>query len=130
MTDITHYLPTRNRRVEIIRLEIERAYNLKPGALLRRNQEPYTAQPRHIAFYLARTMTHLSLNQIGRFFHRAQPYHHSTVLQGIRNVTRVMEDCSEVRDAVNQLRLDILEREQATPISRLTSEDYLPRRVK
>jgi chromosomal replication initiator protein len=130
MTDVTHYLPAKSRRIEIIRLEVEASYNLKPGSLLRRNQETYVAQPRHIAFYLARTMTSFSLNQIGRFFCHATPYNHTSVLAGIRKVTKVMEEYSEVRDAVDKLRLAILEREKAVPISRVTPEDYLPRRIK
>lgn len=130
MTDISHYLPTKSRRIEIIRLEIEEQYNLKPGTLLRRNQEPYVAQPRHIAFYLARTMTGFSLNQIGRFFCHATPYNHTSVWSGIRKIEKVMAEFPEVKAAVAQLRLAVLEREQTQPISRITPEQYLPRRIK
>lgn len=75
-------------------LNVSRADLLSP----RRNAR--ITRARQLAMYLSRELTSLSLAQIARDFDRD----HSTVLHGIRSVTKRLEPGSETADAIHKVR--------------------------
>lgn len=120
------YLPVRRGRLETIRKTVEVAYALEPKALTWRTNEYKIARPRHVAYYLARKMSHASLPAIGRFFALR---HHSSVIYGIRRIEAAIAESAELGDFIVNLELSILnaEREAETRTPRISPGAYLPK---
>ena len=57
----------------------EKFFGLEEGALSSKKRDAQTSHARHVAIYLIRTLTKLSLPEIGRVFDR----HHSTVMHSV-----------------------------------------------
>jgi chromosomal replication initiator protein len=68
--------------------------------LLSTRRTPRVARARHLAMYITRELTSLSLAQIAREFNRD----HSTVLHAIRSVSKQLEPGSETADAMHRVR--------------------------
>ncbi len=61
-------------------------------------------RPRHVAMYLARTLTSRSMPEIGRQFGGRD---HTTVLHGVRKVERMKEGDPEVARDLERLRTEL-----------------------
>lgn len=72
--------------IEIIQKHVADYYGLKLADLKSRNNAKSIALPRQVAMYLAKTLTPLSLPEIGRSFGGK---HHSTVIHSIRKVEQL-----------------------------------------
>lgn len=81
-------------------------YNLSPEMLRGDSRKKEIANARHMAVYLTREMTGLSLPRIGDAFRRD----HSTIINSCEKVTRLMETSREVQASVTDLRRMISER--------------------
>lgn len=65
--------------------------------------------PRHVAFWLARTLTTLSLGEIGAAYPRnGLPRDHGTILNGFKRVNARMATEMSVRDRVMKLHKQLL----------------------
>jgi len=122
----TDYLPARRGRLDTIRNTVELAYSLEPKSLKWQTNEYRIARPRHVAYYLARKMSHASLPAIGRFFALR---HHSSVLYGIRRIEAAIAESAEVAAFIANLELDILETEREADgrMPRISPGAYLPK---
>ena len=81
-------------------------YNLSPEMLRGDSRKKEIANARHMAVYLTREMTGLSLPRIGDAFRRD----HSTIINSCEKVTRLMETSREMQASVTDLRRMISER--------------------
>jgi len=86
--------------VEQIQDAVCQVLHLSPGDLTSTRRTPDVVRGRHIAVYLTRELTELTLAEIGRQFNRD----HSTVLHALRSVSRKLEPGSEVALAIDQIR--------------------------
>ncbi len=77
--DIFVESPGMNPTPDIIIEETEKYYSLEPGTIVSSSRGKQTAQARHVAAYLARNLTKLSLPDLGAAFGR----HHTTIMHSI-----------------------------------------------
>lgn len=77
------------------------AYGVSVIDLTSERRDQKIVGPRHVAFYLARTMTTFSLPRIG---HKIGDRDHSTILHGADKITRLMETDEDLRNKVAELR--------------------------
>ena len=81
-------------------------YGLSAALLRGNSRKKEIATARHIAVYLTREMTQMSLPRIGGAFGRD----HSTIINSCEKVTQMMEDSAQVRSAVADLKKIISEK--------------------
>ena len=81
-------------------------YGINPELLRGDSRKKEIAQARHIAVYLTREMTGLSLPRIGDAFGRD----HSTIINSREKIAKLMDTSSEVRNAVADLKKIISEK--------------------
>ena len=81
-------------------------YGLSPALVRGNSRKKEIATARHIAVYLTREMTQMSLPRIGGAFGRD----HSTIINSCEKVTQMMEDSAQVRSAVADLKKIISEK--------------------
>ncbi len=75
-------------------------FGLKPAQLKSRNNSRLIAQPRQIAMYIAKQVTHQSLPQLGKDFGGK---HHTTVLHSIRKIENLKNSDPEISAAVAKI---------------------------
>ena len=75
-------------------------YNLTPELVRGGSRKKEIAQARHVAVYLTREMTGMSLPRIGDAFSRD----HSTILSSCDKIGRLMETSEDMRSAVADIR--------------------------
>jgi chromosomal replication initiator protein len=85
---------------DAIREAVSRRLDIDPAQLAGASRTPAAVRARHIAIYLCRELTSLSLPRIGAAFERD----HSTVLHAIRKLERELPDDRELRGIVSDLR--------------------------
>ncbi len=90
--------------VERIIERVGRFYQVEPGQIRSRKRGRNALLPRQVGMYLARTLTPLSLQQIGAYFGGRD---HSTVLHACRKVERALAHDSSLSGAVRQLHADL-----------------------
>jgi chromosomal replication initiator protein len=83
---------------DLILAETGRYFDIDPGDILSPNRSRTLVAPRHIAMYLCRELTDLSLPQIGQRFGGRD---HSTVLHGCNKVRSLM---AEQRSTLHQIQ--------------------------
>ena len=81
-------------------------YGLAPELLRGDSRKKEIAQARHIAVYLTREMTGMSLPRIGDAFSRD----HSTIINSCEKVVKLMDASPEVRNAVADLKKIVSEK--------------------
>ena len=81
-------------------------YNLSPTLLRGDSRKKEIAHARHVAVYLTREMTGMSLPRIGDAFGRD----HSTIINSCDKVTRLMETSQDLRSAVADIRRMVTQR--------------------
>ena len=81
-------------------------YGLSAALLRGNSRKKEIATARHVAVYLTREMTQMSLPRIGGAFGRD----HSTIINSCEKVTQMMQDSAQVRSAVADLKKIISEK--------------------
>jgi len=102
--DIFHENPGLNPTAEIIIEETEKFYGLNPGEIIGGNRGRTIAQARHVAAYLARLLTKLSLPDIGTSFRR----HHSTIMHSIELIENMRKEDpkldADIKDLIDNIK--------------------------
>ncbi|MBE7539933.1 MAG: chromosomal replication initiator protein DnaA [Opitutaceae bacterium] len=90
--------------VEVIQKKVTEHYQLRMGDMTSKRRPNNIAIPRQIAMYLARTLTKLSLQEIGDAFGGRD---HGTVIHACKAVDIMMEQDSSVRGSVEFLKAQL-----------------------
>ncbi len=90
--------------VERITARVGAHFRVEPGQLQSRRRFPKIVLPRQVSMYLARQLTGLSLEQIGRHFGGRD---HTTVLHACRKVEAALTRDAVLSGAVRQLEADL-----------------------
>jgi chromosomal replication initiator protein len=85
---------------EMVIRAVSTYFGLKPAQLKSRNNSRLIAQPRQIAMYIAKQITHQSLPQLGKDFGGK---HHTTVLHSIRKIEGLKKSDPEISAAVAKI---------------------------
>jgi len=91
--------------VEQIQRRVADHFSLKISELKARNNSRRIAEPRQMAMFLSKELTHNSLSEIGREFGGK---HHTTVLHAIRKIEEAAKQDHKVRVTIEQLKESIL----------------------
>lgn len=94
------YIPTPDVIIE----ESARYYSLEPEDLRGQRRSKNTALARQIAMYLMRSLTNLSLKDIGEQF---EDRNHSTVLSSIRKIEELLEKDPSINSTVRDITSNI-----------------------
>jgi hypothetical protein len=86
--------------VRRIQCAVSEAYGISLGELLGVDRKARLVRPRHVAMYLSRALTQLSVPDIGRRFRRD----HSTVLHAVRSIERQCQDDIELMRTINTIK--------------------------
>ena len=103
LKDTTDILPT----PDVIIDEVSKFFNMTETALRGQARAKETTFPRHIAMYLIREMTKLSLTDIGKEF---QGRDHSTVINSIRRVEKKCKEDPATAEIIKDIRTNINDR--------------------
>jgi chromosomal replication initiator protein len=90
--------------VERITRRVGAYYRVEPAQLQSRRRYPKIVLPRQVSMYLARQLTGLSLEQIGRYFGGRD---HTTVLYACRKVEQALARDATLSGTVRQLEADL-----------------------
>ena len=96
-------LPT----AEVIIEEVGKFYDIDPAAIRGQGRTKATSWARHIAIYLTRHMTKLSLKDIGKEFDNRD---HTTILHSIDRVEKQCKSDPETNEVIKDIRSNINER--------------------
>ena len=96
-------LPT----AEVIIEEVGKFYDIDPNAIRGQGRTKATSWARHIAIYLTRHMTKLSLKDIGKEFDNRD---HTTVLHSIERVEKQCKTDPETNEVIKDIRSNVNER--------------------
>ncbi len=91
-----NFLPSADTIIQ----EVARFYELDSAALRGQSQSKEISTARNVAMYIIREMTQLSLTEIGQQFGGR---HHSTVLNSINRVEKVMKDQPELTEIIRDI---------------------------
>ena len=96
-------LKTSDRKITIeeIQRKVSDHYNIRLSDLIGPKRLRVYARPRQIAMYLAKQHTNRSLPEIGRRFGKRD---HTTVMHGVKRVTDLIQNDSQIADDVELLR--------------------------
>jgi chromosomal replication initiator protein len=101
--------PKRPHSTEITILQIQRVVSNQCGvstaALVGAQRTEEVALCRHVAMYLSYKLTNNSYKHIGRMFGNRK---HTTVLYGVKRVTKLIKQDSEVAEIIEKLRRKII----------------------
>jgi hypothetical protein len=92
--------------VQEIIVETAKYYHVRPLDVISERRPLEITIPRHVAMWLSREMTPLSLPTIGRCFGRD----HTTVLNGIRQIEKKRRVKPRLQDDLDVIRLHVLDR--------------------
>ncbi|MEG1999817.1 MAG: chromosomal replication initiator protein DnaA [Evtepia sp.] len=98
--DTSDILPS----AEVIMDEVCKFYSIDDEALRGQGRTKDTAQARQIAMYMIRTMTNLSLKEIGKEFDNRD---HTTVLHSIDRIEKLRKNNPEVAEILKDIRTNI-----------------------
>ena len=98
------YIPT----PEVIILETGRYFNIDEKEIIGQRRTKNTAMARQVAMYLMRTLTNLSLEDIGSEFENRN---HSTVLSSTRKVEELLRTDPEMPDIIRDITSNINSRQ-------------------
>ena len=94
-----------NVTVDKIFAAIEKKYDVDKSELTGKSRVQNVAQARHVAIYLIRTITEMSLPNIGRLFNRD----HSTVISSIDSIEKKIASSPAMEIEINELIKEIKE---------------------
>ena len=100
LKDTSDILPT----AEVVIEEVAKFYGIQESDLRGQSRTRGTTLARNIAMYLIRTMTKLSLKDIGREF---QNRDHSTVINSINRVEKLSKEDPEIEEIIKDIRSNI-----------------------
>ena len=103
--DTTDILPSAGVIIE----EVCKFYNIDEEALRGQSRSKETAMARHIAIYIIRNMTKLSLKDIGKEF---QNRDHTTVLHSIERIESLSKSNPEIAEVIKDIRSNVNEHYQ------------------
>lgn len=86
--------------IPMIRRIVARHYGLAVVDLVAERRTKVPTHARHVAMYLARTLTPFSLPRIGRFFGKRD---HTTVLHACRRIARLLKSDAELLGEIGEL---------------------------
>jgi len=94
------------RRVTVdeIQKTVARRFNVKVADIVSKRRTQSVVRPRHVAMYLAKTLTTRSLPDIGRRFGKRD---HSTVIHAVRKISDLIEAGDPIRDEIESLAREI-----------------------
>ena len=92
---------------EVIIEEVGKFYDIDPQAIRGQGRTKATSWARHIAIYLTRHMTKLSLKDIGKEFDNRD---HTTILHSIDRVEKQCKSDPETNEVIKDIRSNINER--------------------
>ncbi|MDO4517226.1 MAG: chromosomal replication initiator protein DnaA [Bacillota bacterium] len=101
--DTTDILPS----ADVIIEEVCKFYNIDEDALRGQSRTKNTSQARQIAMYLIRSMTKLSLKDIGKEF---QNRDHTTVIHSIERIDKLSKSNPEIAEVIKDIRSNINDR--------------------
>lgn len=90
-----------------IMLEVAKFYDVNPDEIRSNRRDSSIVRPRHVMFYLQKTLALYSLPTISRFCGGRD---HTTAMNGIRKITMLMEHDERLRDEITLLQIKIAER--------------------
>ena len=90
--------------VDLIQQIVSERYNLNPEQLKSKKRTRNIVYPRQIAMYLSRTLTDLSLPQIGKEFGGRD---HTTIIHGCTKITNSINENVELRKTIEDLTKQI-----------------------
>ena len=91
--------------VDKIFAAVDKKYNVKKSDLTGKSRVKEIANARHIAIYLIRTLTEMSLPNIGKIFNRD----HATVMSSIDNVEKRLDSSQQFEAEINEIIKEIKE---------------------
>ncbi len=91
--------------VDKIFAAVEKKYEVKKSDLVGKSRVKEIANARHIAIYLIRSLTEMSLPNIGKIFNRD----HATVISSIDNVEKRLDSFGQFETEINELIKEIKE---------------------
>lgn len=94
---------------EVIIDETARYYSVKPEDIKGQKRTKVIASARHIAIYLVRSLTNLSLNDIGAYF---DDRNHTTVLSSVNKIEGVIGKDKDVATTVRDITSNINSRQR------------------
>ena len=94
-----------NVTVDKIFAAIEKKYDVDKAELTGKSRVQNVAQARHVAIYLIRTITEMSLPNIGKLFNRD----HSTVISSIDSIEKKIASSPAIEIEINELIKEIKE---------------------
>ena len=94
-----------NNNVSISKIQRQVAdyFNLDPGTLLSKSRKKFYTLPRHIAMYLTRELTSMSLPEIGNFYKRD----HTSVIHACDKIKNLINFDADTKNTINELRYRI-----------------------
>jgi hypothetical protein len=98
---------TKEELMEAIRRTVSNMYNLDAENVLRKNRKRELAIARHIMRYMARSLTKLSLKEIGEHFPGGGPADHTTVMHSVRTTLDLMDTDAQLKAQVIDIRKTI-----------------------
>ena len=101
--DTTDILPS----ADVIIEEVCKFYNIEEEALRGQSRTKETSQARQIAMFLIRSMTKLSLKDIGKEF---QNRDHTTVIHSIERIEKLSKSNPEIAEVVKDIRSNVNDR--------------------
>lgn len=90
--------------VDVIQKAVAERFGVKVADILSKRRTKTVVKPRHVAMYLAKTMTTRSLPDIGRRFGNRD---HSTVIHAVNKITEMIESGDPVKDEIESLSQEI-----------------------
>lgn len=108
ISDVTRtgtYIPA----PEDIILETARYFQISPEEIKGQRRNKNIALPRHISIYLTRTLTNLSLNDIGAYY---EDRDHSTILSSVRKIENNLETDREIASIIRDITSNINSRQR------------------
>lgn len=99
------YIPT----PEDIILETARYFQISAEDIKGQRRNKNIALPRHISIYLTRTLTNLSLNDIGAYY---EDRDHSTILSSVRKIENNLESDREIAGIIRDITSNINSRQR------------------
>ena len=100
LKDTSDILPTAGVIIE----EVSRFYNIEEEAIRGQGRTKETNKARQIAIYLTRTLTKLTLTEIGKEFGDRD---HSTILHSVSRIEKLCKEDPEIEEIIKDLRANI-----------------------
>lgn len=90
--------------VDVIQKVVAERFGVKVADILSKRRTKTVVKPRHVAMYLAKTMTTRSLPDIGRRFGDRD---HSTVIHAVNKISEMIKAGDPVKDEIESLSVEI-----------------------